>query len=92
MLGNLWRDITQQEVRQLICKGEQLITVHARGENGLVLNPLVIQKSCQSISEDNNEMHSTNYKKWLCKKQNPNFKPHLLIVGNITPYQNMYIV
>lgn len=92
MLGNLWRDITQQEVRQLICKGEQLITIYARGENGLVLNPPVIQKSSQSILDDNNEMHSIHYKKWLCKKQNPNFMPHLLIVGNNTPYQNMHIV
>ena len=78
---NLWHDITHQELCQLICKGEQLITIHARGENGLVHNPLVIQKSSRSILDVNNEVHSTNYKKWLCRKQNPNFKAHLLIVG-----------
>jgi hypothetical protein len=71
-----WSNSKKAGLLAPISKEQQVSTVHADSENGLISNTLLMFKSGANCGDYNSKMYFVNYEGWPKMKLNPHLLPH----------------
>jgi hypothetical protein len=74
-----------------VSKGQQLIVIHAGGEQGFIPNAYVRFRCHQKTGTYHSDMNYTNYKKWLKEQLINNLLQNSILVIDLAPYHNVQL-